>query len=124
MIKDLENFEPNGHSWHVFILSLTRGLGYESYVTQRFYELIKRMAEKVELIFGTQIADELLNLLSYIIIRIKAGSMQFWGRWAAIEEQTNGFNRYADILAVYLGSINHTGMQQNGKAFDPQQNLL
>ncbi|HHU18212.1 MAG TPA: hypothetical protein GXZ70_08425 [Clostridiales bacterium] len=72
MIKDFRKLRTEwAYLTRFYIVARLEGLGYESYVTQRFYELIKRMAEKVELIFGTQIADELLNLLSIYVIRIE-----------------------------------------------------
>lgn len=76
-------------------------------MTQRFFDLVLRMEEKFELILGTEIADELYNLLSIYAIRVEELiNAILSGDTATIEAQTNALRQYDDNLAVYLGSIN------------------
>lgn len=108
MIKD---FRSQRTEWtyltRFYIVARIAGLADEGYVTQRFYELIRRMKEKFELVLGTEIANEILNLFSIYTIRMQELlNAILSGDQAAIEVQMNEFRQYEDTVAAYLGSIN------------------
>jgi hypothetical protein len=108
MIKDFRELRTEwSYLTRFYIVAKILGLGDDAYVTQRFFDLVLRMEEKFELILGTEIADELYNLLSIYAIRVEELiNAILSGDTATIEAQTNALRQYDDNLAVYLGSIN------------------
>ncbi len=108
MIKDFRSLRTEWtYLTRFYIVARIEGLTDEVYVTERFYELFRRMKDKIELVFGTEIADEILNLFSIYTIRMEELiNAILSGDQAAIETQMNEFHQYANTVSAYLGSIN------------------
>ncbi|MDD3168786.1 MAG: hypothetical protein PHC91_04890, partial [Eubacteriales bacterium] len=108
MIKDFRKINTEwAYLSRFYIVAKIAGLGDEEYVTQRFYALARRMKDKFELVLGTEIADELLNLSSIYAIRLEQMvDAILTGDQTSIETQMNELNQYADRQATYLSSIN------------------
>jgi len=108
MIKDFRQIRTQwAYLTRFYIVAKIVGLGDEAYVTQRLYELIRRMGGKFELILGTRIANELINLFSIYVIRVQElVNAILSGDQSSIDAQTIELYNFANRVAVYLGSIN------------------
>lgn len=83
------------------------GLGGSSALAERLYQLPQLVAEKMELIFGPEIAEQLLTMLSLYVIQLEEIiDTILSGDEAAVEAKENELRAYARDLAAFLGSIN------------------
>lgn len=108
MIRD---FRQIGTEWayltRFYIVTKIVGLGNEKDVTEKFYTLILRIKEKVELVLGTETANMLSNsLLIYMIKLSEVVDAILAGDQADIDAKIDAVNQFNNQLSTYLGSVN------------------
>ncbi len=108
MIKD---FRQIGTEWayltRFYMVTKIVGLGNDQDVTQKFYELILRIKEKVELILGTDVARELADLLLLYVIRIEELADAILNSdQTDLHAKTKAIYQYSNLLSTYFGKIN------------------
>ena len=108
MIKDFRKISTEwAYLTRFYIVAKIVGLFDEKYVTQRLYELIRRLKEKFELILGNEIAEELLNLLSIYVIKVEELINAILSDdQANIQAETDALYQFASGLSAYLASVN------------------
>lgn len=108
MIKDFRQIQTEwAYLSRLYMVARILGIGDEAHVTQKFYELARRIKEKLELILGKKIADEMINLLSIYVIRL--GEMVnaiLSGDEGAVLNESRMLHQGAQGLAAYLDSVN------------------
>lgn len=107
----LKDFRQIGTEWaylsRFYMVAKIVGIGNDQDVIQRFYNLTRRIKEKVELILGTEIADELANSLLIYVIRIEELiDAILSGDSASVEAKSKAVFQYGNQLSEYLGSVN------------------
>lgn len=76
-------------------------------VSERLYQLPRIVASQMELIFGPEVAEQLLTMLSIYVVQLEEIiDTILSGDEAAIEAKENEFRAYAKDLATFLSSIN------------------
>ncbi|HZK02318.1 MAG TPA: hypothetical protein VFC96_05575 [Anaerovoracaceae bacterium] len=108
MVKD---FRQIGMEWayltRFYMVAKIVGLGDERDVTQRFYRLILRIKEKIELILGTEIANNFSNSMMLYVIKFEGLIDAILSEdQASIENNLDAVNQFDNQLSAFLSSVN------------------
>lgn len=108
MIKD---FRQIGTEWayltRFYMVTRIVGLGDDRDVTQKFYELILRIKEKIQLILAREVAEKFSNSLLLYMMRIEElVDAILDGDQVSLDAKTNAVYQYGKQLSEYLASIN------------------
>ncbi|MBR0597779.1 hypothetical protein [Sinanaerobacter chloroacetimidivorans] len=90
-----------------YIVSVASDFGDSEALAQRLYNLPMKFLAKAELIFGTPLGEELVNLLSTHIISLQTlvNGLKI-GDQASVDAAVQRLYSNADLLAAYFSRIN------------------
>lgn len=108
MIKDLRSLGmERAYLTRFYIVAKILELYDENIVTETFFRLISRTKEKFELIFGTEIAEELVRFLSLYVIKVEGViDAILSGDSATMETKSREVDEFINSFASFFARIN------------------